>query len=203
MTRLFPIVHVLALALAFSGTCSAGLITNGGFETGDFTGWTITQPGYGAIFVSSAAAYQGSYGVEIYRPVAWGVVGGITQTVATVPGQTYILSYWMRMDTELLFEAIWGPQPCTYATQGQNPDCAVVPGSYLLYSNNPNWTFYTFTVTATSTLTDLTLAGRSDFHTVYFDQVSLTNAVPEPGTLIMFGSGILGLAGILRRKINL
>jgi len=26
---------------------------------------------------------------------------------------------------------------------------------------------------------------------------------PEPGTLVMFGSGILGLAGILRRKINL
>ena len=26
---------------------------------------------------------------------------------------------------------------------------------------------------------------------------------PEPGTLIMFGSGMLGLAGILRRKINL
>ncbi len=27
--------------------------------------------------------------------------------------------------------------------------------------------------------------------------------VPEPGTLVMFGSGILGLAGMLRRKINL
>ena len=27
-------------------------------------------------------------------------------------------------------------------------------------------------------------------------------ATPEPGTLIMFGSGILGLAGVLRRKIN-
>jgi|SRR5664279_4088317 len=26
---------------------------------------------------------------------------------------------------------------------------------------------------------------------------------PEPGTMIMFGSGILGLAGILRRRINL
>ena len=26
---------------------------------------------------------------------------------------------------------------------------------------------------------------------------------PEPGTLIMFGSGIIGLAGMLRRKINL
>jgi PEP-CTERM motif len=30
-----------------------------------------------------------------------------------------------------------------------------------------------------------------------------SGAVPEPGTLVMFGSGILGLAGMLRRKINL
>jgi len=28
------------------------------------------------------------------------------------------------------------------------------------------------------------------------------NSVPEPGTLLMFGSGFLGLAGVLRRKIN-
>ncbi len=28
-------------------------------------------------------------------------------------------------------------------------------------------------------------------------------ATPEPGTLIMFGSGVVGLAGLLRRKVNL
>lgn len=30
-----------------------------------------------------------------------------------------------------------------------------------------------------------------------------SSAVPEPGSLVMFGSGIIGLAGVLRRKINL
>ncbi len=29
-----------------------------------------------------------------------------------------------------------------------------------------------------------------------------TNPTPEPGTLIMFGSGLLGLAGVARRKFN-
>ena len=30
-----------------------------------------------------------------------------------------------------------------------------------------------------------------------------TSTVPEPGTLLMFGSGIIGLVGVVRRKINL
>lgn len=33
--------------------------------------------------------------------------------------------------------------------------------------------------------------------------VSGRSATPEPGTMIMFGSGIIGLAGVLRRKISL
>lgn len=38
-----------------------------------------------------------------------------------------------------------------------------------------------------------------------FDNITLgskTPGTPEPGTLVMFGSGVIGLAGLLRRKFN-
>ena len=31
---------------------------------------------------------------------------------------------------------------------------------------------------------------------------TFSGATPEPGTLVMFGSGVIGLAGLLRRKFN-
>jgi hypothetical protein len=36
------------------------------------------------------------------------------------------------------------------------------------------------------------------------DDVSYSSqsTVPEPGTLMMFGSGVIGLAGLLRRKFH-
>ena len=66
---------------------------NGGFETGDFTGWS----GSGnftdcAVSSSTPAVNSGQYGA-LLGPA--GSPGFLSQTVPTVPGQTYLLSLWL------------------------------------------------------------------------------------------------------------
>jgi hypothetical protein len=34
-------------------------------------------------------------------------------------------------------------------------------------------------------------------------EATFNSPTPEPGTLLMFGSAMIGLGGVLRRKINL
>jgi hypothetical protein len=35
------------------------------------------------------------------------------------------------------------------------------------------------------------------------EDVSVTRGTPEPGTMLLFGSGLLGLAGAVRRKLGM
>ena len=56
------------------------------------------------------------------------------------------------------------------------------------------------------TIAGMTLIPGTYTFTIPNDTIILDiggSSVPEPGTLVMFGSGIIGLAGVLRRKINL
>ena len=51
---------------------------------------------------------------------------------------------------------------------------------------------------------NITFAGPNNYAgTVNDSTVSLQATVPEPGTLAMFGSGLIGIAGVLRRKLKL
>src|SRR3954468_5260948 len=49
----------LFASVAFSGTARADLIVNGGFETGDFTGWTATSNNVGELTVWTVASNGG------------------------------------------------------------------------------------------------------------------------------------------------
>jgi len=97
------------------------------------------------------------------------------------------------------------------------------PASLLFYSdpvggrydsladiNSPPTAFYTNALNLTETevggvsyVLYTPLSGQPGYVPGFSVTYDIISDTPEPGTLIMFGSGIIGLAGVLRRKINL
>jgi carboxypeptidase family protein len=86
---------VVDFALDPAAACDrvpGNLVTNCGFETGDFTGWTRSgDPTFTSI--DTGSAHSGSFGLDT-GPVNG--LGFIAQNLATTPGTTYSLCYWLR-----------------------------------------------------------------------------------------------------------
>lgn len=184
---------VAALALGASGAQAANLVTNGSFETGDFTGWTNA----GLQGVATTGSY-GEYPQQGNYFATFGNVGGdgiISQVVSDTAGQTLTLSYYLMADggTPSDFSAAW--------------DGATIAGSSLV--NTPDqrgsgYVHYTFNVGATGSDT-LKFAGRNDPTYWALDNVSLGVAgVPEPSewALMILGIGLMGAALRINGRVN-
>jgi PKD repeat protein len=74
------------------------LLNNGGFETGDLSGWEPTGPG---LRIESGEVYQGAFAAHITQAVqasqAW---------IAVEPGKTYLASAWFRWSS--MTDDDWG-----------------------------------------------------------------------------------------------
>ena len=196
--RLKTLLAIGALCVCLTATTAfaQNLVTNGSFETGDFSGWTIggnndgnTQVVTGPFYDYTAAEDGAFYSV-------WGAVGSditISQTLSTVAGAQYTVSFWFASvgDSPSDFSASWDGTPLLSLT---NPNTGA------------NWMQFTFQVTGTGSDT-LTFAGRDDPAWMALDNVSVTEnsgqSVPEPSSFLLLGTGVLGLGGIARRKLGL
>lgn len=180
------LVVVLAI-LSFANVARANLVSNGGFEAGDFTDWTVIEGGAGNFIVVADyfSPHSGDY--HAIFAASQGQDDSIEQTLTTVPGQSYAVTFWLRGGDTLQFD---------------NHFSASFGGTELLSLSDAaffGYTEFTFNVTAAGASTPLTFSGRDTSGAYLLDDVSVT-VVPEPSTWVMAGLGMLTIGGFNWRR---
>jgi hypothetical protein len=179
-----------AVVLSFGVVVSAqaNMLVNGDFETGDFTGWTVAADytGVTAYISTVGGPESGNYFAALG---AGGTPGTISQAVSTASGQNYNLSYWFASSgyTPNYFAALWNGVQIGASVEDN-------VGAF-------GWTVFNFTVVGTGSDT-LTFQERNDISYQGLDNVSLTpsSVVPIPAAVWLLSSGLLGLAGVARKR---
>lgn len=178
----------LTLGLASTGQAADNLIVNGGFETGDTTGWTYTAAASGGeIRFSSDARVTPHTGSQA---VGFGATGSyddtISQILTTTGGKTYNVDFWLKQT----------------ASSGSG-DFKVYWNSTLLYSASTmtpfSYTEHEYAVTGTGSDT-ISFAGRNYQLFYILDDVSVV-AVPEPQGLVNLSILGFGAVCLLRKRL--
>ena len=146
---------VTALGLDEVSVIPVPILQNGGFEFGDFTGWT-TSGNFEDSGVSTNALYAnaGFYGGQ-FGPV--GGLGYLSQTFATIPGKSYLIGFMVDV-----------PTPMTNSEFSASWNSAVLVDTTNSFTG---WIPYNFLVTANSTTSTLTFGFRDDPSFLGLDEV--------------------------------
>lgn len=144
---------------ASTAKAQVNLVTNPGFETGDFTGWTTIPASSGSDFdVSTSSPHTGTYSAAL--GATSNKLDFILQNLPTKPGRTYTLTFWLKSSsgTPAQFLASWNGGTIF------NTANTAFPYQQEIFTSLP----------ATGYLTTLEFGGLQNPSWYYLDDVSVT-----------------------------
>lgn len=212
MKKLLVFICAISLVLCVAGTVNA-MVINGGFETG-FTGWTTYIPPGGS--ASVVTSHTGDLGT-LYDPVEGdyfallktGGLGSYTTLSQDIYLGEDVLEGWAAFDYR------------DYYPYNDNAYVKIYSGSSLIatpwsvFGNSvPNywdrpWTEWSWTAASADTYTlkfGVANSGDCDYdsYALFDANVHQSSAapVPEPFTILLVGTGLIGIIGFGRKRLN-
>jgi len=200
--RMLCNIFLLAgVALCFTPQAHANIVQNPGFETGDFTDWTINPGGANPWVIRSGLnAYQGTFFAGtgcVGAPCITGTPveqATLSQTLFTTPGQSYTISFEFSTNANpgaAEFLVQWNGTTVLDLGPGGTLGPVGTLNTYVLYSVPK--------VVATSNSSTLTFIGRQDTGYDAIDNIVVDPVdTPEPATALL-GLGLLPIMIYARR----
>ncbi len=180
---------VLAIGAAAASTNAQDLITNGGFETGTFAGWSVPplvlppSPNPQIFTIASAGGHSGLH----YAELSSTQLRFISQLLTTTAGQDYELTFWLKRPDNFPdhFQVRW---------EGQ-----VVYNNFFALPDGVNW--HPVTVQLHSQFNGSFIEFGQEAFPFYhlIDDISVV-PIPAPGAAALLGmTGLLALGRRPRR----
>lgn len=188
---LATIVLIAAMLLALPATAQANLLNNPGFESG-LDWWAIN----GDANVETWAARTGVNGGGTH-PSGWGDTGTgeILQDVAVTAGTTYDYTVYAKRDPGDLVGSFYMK---LYWYQGDTP---LSTDSQAITLSSDEFALKNLSATAPVNASKVKVAFGSitASQAGKFDDADFS-PIPEPTSMLLLGSGLLGLFGLSRKK---